>query len=390
MEVFCLRSYDETCSLIRAAIAPGEMPEKVPFYLNLQGWLVYHGAGQGYMESINDSDMLLNAYRKAIRDFPADLYYDTGGFAFMGFSKLLGSEDYYLNEEKYSLNFKDIAYLSEDSDYKWLIRDPKSFLWNNFYQRKFKNLSPDRGTKTIREYLRLSNAHFEKVAAMKKEIESETGSVFLSDVPMYQPAFDYLFQYIIGMKGISLAMRRKKDLLLAALDSFEDLFNGYMESITPPLDKQMPFQNQICLLGQTITNPKQFETFIWRHLGPKIRRMTENGGRIYFMVEGTGKTLLDYLPEIPDGVCALHIESDPLDSLIARYGRKFTYVGGMPVALLGSGTPDECAAYTRAILEKYGAGGNFIFSTDKGIVFEADATRENLSAVCEAVHTFQI
>ncbi|MBQ7736321.1 MAG: hypothetical protein IJT62_00630 [Oscillospiraceae bacterium] len=376
--------------MLRATLVPGEIPEKVPLYLNLQGWLVYRGAGQGYMESVNDSDKLLTAYRKAIHDYPADLYYDTGGFAFMGFSRLLGSDDYYLNEEKYSLNFKDISYLSEDSDYQWLIKDPQSFLWNRFYRQKFKNLNNGRDAETIREYLELSATHFEKVAAMKRDVESETGSLFLSDVPMYQPAFDYLFQYIIGMKGISMAMRRKKDLLLDALDSFEGLFNHYMDVMTPPLGNEMPFQNQICLLGQTITNPKQFELFIWRHLGSKIRRMTENGGRFYFMVEGAGSTLLDYLSEIPDGACALHVESDPLDSLMERFGNKFAYVGGMPVALLGSSPPEVCAGYTRDILEKYGRSGNFIFSTDKGIVFEADARCDSLKAMCEEVGSFRL
>lgn len=388
MEVKVLTLHDEKCQLLRKVMTPGEYPEKVPLYLNLQGWLVFKGADQGYLESVYDSDKLLNAYRKAIQEYPADLYYDTGGYAFMGFSRCLGSEDYYLNEEKYSLNFKDISYLTEDEEYRWLADDPKGFLWNHFYRRKFRNFSPDQFEKTIQNYLELTNIHFDKVTAMKKEMEETCGSVFLSDVPMYQTAFDYLFQYIVGMKGISMAMRRKKDLLTAALDSFEQLFTGYMDSMSPSLPDTMPFQNQVCLLGQALTNPKQFEPFIWRHLGERIGKMSENGRKFYFMVEGSAGVLLDYLDRIPDGSCALHIENDALEDLTARFGNKFTYVGGMPVSLLGTGTRQECEDHAKKILERYGHNGNFIFSTDKGIVFETDAKRDNLKAVCDVVNNF--
>lgn len=376
------------CRLLMQSMTPGLIPERVPLYLNLQGWIVYHGAGFGYLESVYDSSKLVSAYRKAMKEYPADLYYDTGGYAFMGFSKCLGSQDYYLNEEKYSLNFKDIGYLTEDEDYRYLIRDPKGFLWNRFYLRKFKNLDPVSLKETINAYLTLSSSHFEKVAEMKDEIESEQGCFFLSDVPMYQPSFDYLFQYIIGMKGISMAMRRKKELLLDALTSLEDLFNSYMDKMTPSLPMEMPFQNQICLLGQTITNPKQFEPFIWNFLGKRINDFSRDGQRFYFMVEGAGGTLLDFLQDIPKGVCALHIESDSLHTLKERFGDRFTYVGGMPVSLLGTGTADECVAHTRKILDEFAPDGNFIFSTDKGIVFRGDAREENLKAVCEEVSMF--
>lgn len=375
---------EEKRGILNDVMTKDVTPSRIPLFLNLQGWIVYHGAGYGYEECVYNSDKLISAYEKAFSEYPADLYYDTGGFAFMGFSKLLGSEDYYLNEEKYSMNFKDICYLAEDEQLKLLASDPKEFLWNQFYVKKFKNLAYPNSAETISAYLSSTGEHFEKVAEMKVRVEKTKGCFFLSDVPMYQPAFDYLFQYIIGMKGISMAMRRKSDLLISALDGFEELFGKYMDELTPPLSLDMPFQNQICLLGQTITNPRQFGPFIWNYMKKRIDKMAQQG-KIYFMVEGAGSALLDTLEDIPKGVCALHIEKDELRDLVSRFSDRFTYVGGMPVSLLGSGTAKECCRYAERLMDEYGPSGNYIFSTDKGIVFETDAKPENLKALCKKV-----
>lgn len=376
--------------ILNQVMSSDEFPEKVPLYLNLQGWIVYHTAGYGYSEAVYNSENILDSYKKATELFPADMYYDMGGYASMFLSRCLGSEDYYLNDEKYSLNFKDISYLQDEEEYKMLADHPEEYLWNNFYMKKFKNLTGEQFKNTISEYLSLTNEHFQNSNKLKKELKKDSGAFFLSDVPIYQPAFDYLFQYIVGMRGISLDMRRKKKALLEALDSFEKLFNGYMDKFTPyPDSSESPFQSQICLLGQTITNPKQFDQFIWPHLSEKIKTFSELGHKFYFMVEGACGPLREHLNELPDGCCALHAEKDSLEELVEQYGEKFIYVGGMPVSLLGSGTLDEVRNYTQNILEKYGHNGNFIFSTDKGIVFERDATVDNLKAMCEIVNEFK-
>ena len=57
----------------------------------------------------------------------------------------------------------------------------------------------------------------------------------------------------------------------------------------------------------------------------------------------------------------------------------------MPVSLLGSGTAKECCRYAERLMDEYGPSGNYIFSTDKGIVFETDAKPENLKALCKTV-----
>lgn len=385
-----MTEHEKKIKVLEAVMDPEAFPEKVPLYLNLQGYIVYHTAGYGYTEAIFDSKKTLGAYEKITEMFPADLYYNTGEFASMFFSRCLGSEDFYLNEENYSLNFKDVSYLKGKEEYQKLAASPEDYLWNEFFLKKFKNLSPEKRKNTIAEYLKYTDEHFARAAEVKARIKEKNGTVFLSDVPMYQPAFDYLFQYIVGMRGVSLDMRRNKADLLAAADSFEKLFTGYMDKFSPILPKENnPFQGQMCLLGQTITNKQQFAEFIWPHLSAQIEKYISENAKFYFMVEGATGPLIDYLDRIPDGMCALHVEKDSLDDLISRFGKKFTYVGGMPVEILGTATPDECKKYALDVLEKYGHEGNFIFTTDTSIVFEHDATVENLKAVCDAVNSFK-
>ena len=62
----------------------------------------------------------------------------------------------------------------------------------------------------------------------------------------------------------------------------------------------------------------------------------------------------------------------------------------MPVSVLGKASLGDCRLYITNILEKYGHDGNFIFSTDKGISYEADATVDNLKMLCETVNSFKM
>lgn len=366
-------------------------PKKVPLYLNLQGHIVYNTAGYGYSEAVYSSLNILNSYKEITKRFPADLYYDMGGYQSLFLSRCLGSEDYFLSDENYSLNFKDIAYLSDPDDYKYLAEDPKAYLWNKFYQVKFKNLSAQKRAETIGEFLKLSNEHTENTLKIRQEIDQLSPSLFLSDVPIYQPSFDYLFQYIVGMKNISMHMRRNKSELLSALESFENLFNSYMDKYTPYLDKEeYPIQFQLCILGQTLTNPKQFDTFIWPFLEKKLNEVFDKDLNFYFMVEGTVAGLMPHLEDFPKGKCMLHSEMDSLDDLIARFDDKFIYVGGMPLSIFGSMTKEECRKYTIEALKKYASERKFVFTTDKGITYKRDANVENLRIVCDTVNSYEL
>lgn len=218
---------------------------------------------------------------------------------------------------------------------------------NDFYAVKFKNLSENNRKKALSELLELSSTHAENSTQVKQKIAEKQGSLFLSDVPIYQPSFDYLFQYIVGMKNISMHMRRNKSELLSALESFENLFNSYMDKYTPYLDKEeYPIQFQLCILGQTLTNPKQFDTFIWPFLEKKLNDVFDKDLNFYFMVEGTAAGLMPHLEDFPKGKCILHSEADPLDELIARFDDRFIYASGMPVSILGTASEEECRQYT--------------------------------------------
>lgn len=380
----------EVKHLIQQVMDPNMQPSKVPLFLNMQGWIVYQAAGYGYEEAIYDSDKILDAYEKCVEQFPAEIYYDMGGFSSMFFSKCLGSQDFFLNEEKYSLNFKDVAYLESKEDYALIAKDPENFLWNKFYKNKFRNLAPETTKDTIKAYMQAAQTHFEKCAITKQRIIDKHGTLFLSDVPMYQSAFDYMFQYIIGMKTVSMDMRRNKDALLGALNGFEDLFVRYMKEQTPPCDPvDMPLQMQICTLGHTITNPRQFEQFIRPHMTKIVDWFAEHNMKFLLLSQGNAGPLLDFLDYIPADLCCIFMEVETLSDLKARYGNKFTYAGGMPVSVLGNATMAECEAFTRNVLEEHGHDGNLIFTTNKSINYQCDAKVDNLKMVCDVVGNFK-
>lgn len=61
--------------------------------------------------------------------------------------------------------------------------------------------------------------------------------------------------------------------------------------------------------------------------------------------------------------------------------------GGMPTALLGRGTPEQCVDRVKELAD--GLGDGFMLSQDKMISFRNDCKRENLQAVCDYLQTFR-
>ena len=80
----------------------------------------------------------------------------------------------------------------------------------------------------------------------------------------------------------------------------------------------------------------------------------------------------------------------PLLEAKKAIGDTICLVGGLDVDLLGYGTPDECVAQAKAVIDACAPGGGFILGGGKALLSPNDARPENLHAVTKFVKEYGV
>ena len=62
--------------------------------------------------------------------------------------------------------------------------------------------------------------------------------------------------------------------------------------------------------------------------------------------------------------------------------------GGMPSAMLGNGTKEECVEYGKKLIDGLAGEGGFLMSQDKMMSYRNDAKPENIMAIQELCRTY--
>ena len=89
-----------------------------------------------------------------------------------------------------------------------------------------------------------------------------------------------------------------------------------------------------------------------------------------------------FFKDYPKGMICMHPEQDDVFELHEALPN-CSIIGGMPVALLGNGKPEECVDRAKLCCDELGKDGGFILCQDKMVSFKNDATSENVKAVCD-------
>jgi len=85
---------------------------------------------------------------------------------------------------------------------------------------------------------------------------------------------------------------------------------------------------------------KQFETFYWPGLKKLILGLIEAGMTPCVFLEGDYTTRLPYLRELPRGKVLAMIDATDIFKVKEIVGDTVCIMGGMPLSLLSTGTPD--------------------------------------------------
>ncbi|MBQ7737829.1 MAG: hypothetical protein IJT62_08360 [Oscillospiraceae bacterium] len=350
-----------------------EHNERVPLFSNFWTWKMLDSE-YPLRQSLSDYDLL----EKLVSDFQEryqfDSHFDLGTRNPIRVVNALGTEGFHqIDDENNCLAVSDHQ-IMEASEYRDYVNNPTAF----FYTKAFARYCPDLTTKqlnaAVKEYRKFT-AFSQRIT---KKFAEDYQCVPVSPYYLKEP-FEYFFTALRGIKGMSMDIRRNSGDLLEALDAI------YETIMLPGIERVLKIDTSPYLgdaytsfMGWSILNEKQFDKFYWPYFIRVFSKMLENDKKLFLMSEATLLRFADHFDDIPKGRLMVQLEQDDIFAVRKRLPN-MSIAGGMSPELLGRGTPDECVAYTKKLIDELGNG--FVLSQTKMMSYASDCKRENLLAV---------
>lgn len=389
------RLYQERVQLYKDA-ARHRKTNRVVILANIWTWMTYD-MGYKLSETLFDSKKMGQVVTKFQEKYQFDFFMDFGGRNPLAISGALGHTDYIINDETANLNIKDFSYV-EPEDYAEISENYTKFLWTKFLPRKYQKLN-EAGAK---QKMLNAGAEFGKFVQHSTEIAQTMASdygvppaIFLG-TPAFWNFFEILFNWLRGIKGLSLDLRQRPEALKSALDGvgvtdfFGMTLKEYRQSSQKGTDPSKGPDVSTYLLGHSILSKKQFEVFYWPYLKELFDYAEEYDKILHIFAESENSRFYDFFKEAPKDHVVIHLELDDMFKAKKEIGDKVCLCGGMPIDLLYNGTVQANIDYAKHLIDELAADGGFIFSQNKMVSYATDCKAENLKAVNDFIREYTI
>ena len=385
-----LRQY--RTKLFRDASMMETKPDRVPNLSFFVTWKILD-AGYRLSEAMNDYSIMEKVVREHQEKYEFDAIFEHGVRNVIRLPMALGGLTYQINDEAGIISYPDNA-LCEFDELDELIENPNKFFWEKGMAKKFpmwrdKTVRVEDMQNVIKEFGAFSMYNGKMLGIMKEEYGLPTFTA-----PSQPPYFgvDYLFNTILGIRGLSVAMRRDPKKVDAAIEALNALYfypslNALKAAPEGPF-MDACFDFDITLLCHNIMNRDQFERFLWPNLKEMLDVLAAKKKTVRLFMEGSSKRFWDYFKDYPKGIITMHPEQDDVFELRKELPN-VAILGGMPVELLGRGTKEACIERTKRLIDELGADGGFMFSEDKMVSYKVDANPENVKAVSDFLREYR-
>jgi len=391
-----------------------QVPDQVPIMLFFNFFACRY-AGITYEDAFYDLDKWLAANQKAIVDFEPDLYFQPNAAVFTSgkVHEILGNTQIKWPGHGLGPNltfqFVEGEYMKAE-EYDAFLDDPSDFSVRTYLPRIFTALEGLSALPPLKFMLvgyagapmmcgimslppvadafrALNEASLESLrwTAGYMEFDNRMASMGypVSTSAITLAPFDVVSDFMRGMRGAMLDMYRCPDKLTAAQ---EKLLPTLIESAVT--QAQMGKNNRVFIPlhrgADGFMSLEQFETFYWPGLKALILKLIDAGLTPCPLFEGHYDRRLEYLRELPAGKVVGMFDRTDLFRAKEIIGDTMCILGGMPLSLLQTGTPEQVREHTRKVIEGVGRDGGFIMGSNT-ILDEAkpelvrawvDATRE--------------
>lgn len=372
--------FQENLQLFRDAVQM-KKTSRVPFFSTDAFWR-FQDCGYTLTECMTDHEKLNEANCQFAERYKFDCLLDVGDRNPYQFITTLGNEQYQIDDKNNTLVVEEQNHFSVE-DYDLYLENPLKDLWENIIPRKYTKFNSEMTAADLVSFLGQFLAHNAFIERTGKDLAARAGTVPLSLHRVYPPV-EVMINFLRGFRGIGMDMRRRPEKLDKLI---EFMWNpADLDGIRPISETPAAFSTMTIMLGQNLMNPKQFERFYWPHLKAISDKLEEVDGTCFILSEGTTVHVTEYLKQLAPHRFCLYVETD--DIFERREALPdMCLLGGLPISMLGSATPEECVAHAKKVIEVVGKNGGLILAPNKFMANPNDCTRENLLAISEFINS---
>lgn len=362
-------------------------PERVPLASGFSTWKILD-YGCKLSEAMNDYELMEKVVRYHQETYGFDNIGDAGTRNAFRVLNAMGSTRYQFNDETGGISYDD-ANFCEHEELEEMAGDLPKFMWEKAMGRKYPFWNDEFEVEKFQTILKEKDDYFKYFAHIWDVLHNEYAMPFtMAPNPSPRVPMEDVFNYIRGLKGMALDMRRdseKLDLLLEtlaqrsyypALEKLKEIPCGRDENYCFDLSEGFLFHNFV--------NIKQWDKYAWAYLKPVIDIAVEKDKAMQVSFQGTMMRFRDYFADYPKGYLTVVSEQDDIFGM-RRDLPNVALSGGMRNEVLGYGTKEDCLNLAQKLIDELGGEGGFMMTNDKIGSFWADAKPENLKAVCDYV-----
>lgn len=182
--------------------------------------------------------------------------------------------------------------------------------------------------------------------------------------------FDWISDFLRGMRGVMLDIRRCPEKLVAAQEkllplTIESAIGAAKATGNPRIF--IPLHRG----ADGFMSVKQFEEVYWPCLKKLIVALADAGLAPMPFFEGRYDQRLEYLRELPGGKVLCWFDRTDMHKVKEVLGDKLCVAGGMPASLLETGTVEQVTTLTKQLIDGPGKGGGYIMTANT-VLDEAD------------------
>lgn len=367
--------------------------ERIPYFSAAVTWKIFD-AGHTLNEAMTNFNVMESCVCHFLDTYPVDGIIDTGIRNQFNVLEAFGGGGYYYYTPEV-IGIHDHSHCTVDSLSEYLD-NPEKFIWEQILPKKFGDQWDKKNTeiwkRTFKEYMSYSKfvIHMANITSKKYGIPGLAPNNPMNGAIQF--GIEELEANLLGIKQLSIAMRRNADLIEAFCRQWdEEHIDPIIEKIKsgPGPNYKYCFDASIMMLAHNIMNPKQFERFYWPSLSKLLDAYAEKNMNIRIFAEGSIIRYIDYFKNYPKGLITFHLEQDDPYQIREKLPN-VAIMGGITTDMLSNSTPDKCVAYAKKLCDDLGRQGGYIFSENKMLSYRNDAKSENLKAVCEFVNEYRL
>jgi uroporphyrinogen-III decarboxylase len=273
------------------------------------------------------------------------------------------------------------TYMEED-EYDQLIDDPTGFMLEVVLPRICENLETPK--KAMATWVRMG-MESEKITAFTRKLNKELEDLGYPLIPvaMSMAPLDLIGDGLRDIRNVLLDIRRHPEKVKKACEAL----------VEPILKVGLSLKSSgikyayIPLHLNEYLSPQLYKEFYWPYLKKVINGFAEEGIKSIVFFEGRHDAHLETILELPAGWGVAQFDKTDVREAKKILKGHTCVMGGVPISLIISSTPEKIHMYIQELLEEMKPGGGYILTTNVAHA-PKETPIENIHALIEAVEKY--